>query len=156
AKLSGIVPPEEAFLAGIVHDVGKLMFFDLAAEAYHRAVKEATPRDIVKVENDLFGVNHQELGLRCADEWGLPYEIAEVIGAHHSAFEDNDNPELVNLVGVAESLTRMWGVGASKLSGEELPELIASSPFPLDMELLNKLESVVHDDFVALRSAFIE
>ena len=155
AKLTDIVPPEEAFLSGIVHDVGKLMFFDIAADAYHQATEKVSPRSIVQVENELFGINHQELGLRCADEWGLPYEIAEAIGAHHFAFEENDHPELGNLIGLAESLSRLWGVGVEESSSDELEDLLNECVLSFDVERVKPIEDTIHEEFNSLRSAFV-
>ncbi len=70
---------EEAFLAGIVHDVGKLMFLDLASEAYCEATAHVLAHNVISTEQELFGADHQELGMRCADDWGLPFEISDAI-----------------------------------------------------------------------------
>lgn len=147
------IKSEEAFLAGIVHDVGKLMFLDLGAEAYCEATANSSAHDVIATEQSLFGTDHQELGMRCADDWGLPFEIADAIGAHHSVYEENSNPDLVNLVGFADSLAWSWGIG-SKATDVDIERVLRHANLSFDEEALKPLADEAHEHYEALQSAF--
>ncbi len=114
---------DEAFLAGILHDVGKLIFFDMAPEDYVRETCCLNPQQAVAAELDYFGVTHPEVGLRCGEEWGLPMDLNDVIGFHH----DYDNPEiesdLLDVVRHANHLAKVWGLGS-----ELMPDEAAGAP----------------------------
>ena len=107
------VPAEEAFLAGVFHDVGKLVIFDLASAAYVEGINprwQASER--VSWELEQFGVNHATLGMECADDWGLPADIADAIGHHHELEEINS--PLCVCTAAANLLAPQW-----QLQGEE-------------------------------------
>ena len=105
------ISAEEAFLSGVVHDAGKLVLLDVAPEQYVAATESVTFRSIVDTERTHFGTDHQELGMRCADEWGLPFEISEAMGSHHNIVNDEDNDPLVELVGLSGRAGTTLGVG---------------------------------------------
>ncbi len=148
------VKHDEAFLAGVLHDVGKLMFLDLAADEYLAATQNASVRDIIEIERNIFGMDHQELGLMCADEWGLPFEIAEAIGGHHNAFGDNDNSDLVNLIGAADGLSFHWQVGSPSGGDDEVEDLLAVCPVKLNRDTLDNIEEKAHANYAELTTAF--
>lgn len=106
------LPPDEAFLGGILHDVGKLVLLDMAAEEYAE-VTESFDRingyeRLTDLENATFGHDHQELGLLCADEWGLPFTVSCIIGYHHNPDDSPDDPELSELMRLANQLAECW------------------------------------------------
>ena len=83
--VSAHVDPEEAFLFGLLHDIGKVVLdeylpnecaavADLTQEA-HCSWHEAELRVI--------GVGHGELGARLMEQWKLPDEFAQAIAGHH-------------------------------------------------------------------------
>lgn len=104
------VSPDEAYLAGIFHDAGKLVFLDTIPERYAAATSGRSIKDIISVEEAEFGISHQDLGLECGDNWGLSFEISEAIGFHHRPGEAQDALPLVELTSVANCLSRAWGV----------------------------------------------
>ncbi len=104
------VSPDEAYLAGIFHDAGKLVFLDTIPERYATVTSGRCIGDIIRIEQTEFGISHQELGLECGDNWGLSFEISEAIGFHHRTHEAQEALELVELTNVANCLARAWGV----------------------------------------------
>ena len=102
------VKASEAFLAGVVHDVGKLMLFDVLDGDYFELTAGSCSDTIISIENERFGVNHQELGGRCAEQWGLPLEINSAIENHHEPEAADFSPELAAVVCVANSYSQIW------------------------------------------------
>ncbi|MBN1673300.1 MAG: HDOD domain-containing protein [Kiritimatiellae bacterium] len=81
--------PEDAFLAGVLHDIGKLVLDDHLHEDYAQAarlvgVKHTSMRD---AEQEYFGIPHDAVGHHVALRWRLPEEITEAIAKHHSPAE---------------------------------------------------------------------
>ena len=110
----GTVKPEEVFLAGVVHDLGKLVFLDLVAEDYQRMHSNTDSCDLIQKENEVFGICHQEIGNRCAEEWGLPGEINDAISFHHCPETPNIDEEFVAFVAAANALAKVWNLGSAR------------------------------------------
>jgi len=76
---------EDAFMAAILHDVGKIVLAKELpgkfAEAQSMAQSEIIPMHIA--ERRLFGISHAEIGAYLMGIWGLPYPIVEAIANHH-------------------------------------------------------------------------
>ncbi|RMF88003.1 MAG: HDOD domain-containing protein, partial [Nitrospirae bacterium] len=75
---------EEALLAGLLHDVGKLILQVNLPEAYGEARRRAAAGEgLLEVEGELFGTTHAEVGAYLLGLWGLPDAIVEAVAFHH-------------------------------------------------------------------------
>ena len=76
---------DDAFLAGVVHDIGKLILVTKDAEMYERALKvaHAEQLDPCAVEREAFGASHGEIGSYLLWLWGLPDPVIEAVAFHH-------------------------------------------------------------------------
>lgn len=87
AKLLGevkgmaVMEREELFLAGLLHDLGKVPFGDEYIEVLKIARSEQLP--LHQVELEVMGIDHQEVGLMIAEKWKLNQVITTCIGSHH-------------------------------------------------------------------------
>ena len=85
AELSGKVNPGEAFLAGLVHDVGRLaitLFPAQAIQAYDRLTAKGCEATIAELV--LFGFDHAEAGAEVLRIWKFPEEMVAAIRHHHN------------------------------------------------------------------------
>jgi HD-like signal output (HDOD) protein len=77
---------DEAFMAGILHDIGTLVLAtslpDVVENVIAHATKEGLP--MYEVEREWFGVSHAEIGAYLLGMWGLPYSIVEAVAYHHA------------------------------------------------------------------------
>jgi len=84
AEVSGKVPPEEAFVNALVHDIGKIVLIECSPRAM-----DAATRDIqrgmttLSAERRHFGISHDRAGRRLAERWSLPNDLLSIIGDHH-------------------------------------------------------------------------
>ena len=80
------IPSEQAYLAGLLHDVGRLILY-LEAPEQLREVEEtdwASPEALVEAEKSVCGFTHTELGYLAACKWRLPTSLAALIRTHHA------------------------------------------------------------------------
>lgn len=113
AERRGGPDPEEAFLAGVVHDVGKVALDQFAHAAFAGAIETARAKGlpIRDAERRTIGIDHAEVGGRLAERWGLPPTLAEAIALHHDPAAARLDPPLVSAVHVGDSLARACGIG---------------------------------------------
>jgi putative nucleotidyltransferase with HDIG domain len=100
---------DEAFTAGMLHDVGKLLLAaqrpDELAELTAAARDEAVPLHVV--EQARTGVTHAEIGAYLLSLWGLPYRIVEAVAHHHAPGRLGDPTlDVTAAVHVADALVR--------------------------------------------------
>lgn len=82
-----VIPPkaEVAFLAGLMHDVGKLLLLQRNAESYIAVLKEVESRGepYYAVEQEVFGFDHTQVGQLVGERWHFSDELLEAISNHH-------------------------------------------------------------------------
>lgn len=113
-QLAGIThypDPEEAYLGGLLHDLGKLVIGasqTTAFAAFHQVRRLAhTPAEGLELERRLFGADHCQLGAALVETWKLNSFLADAIRFHHlNAEELRGAHPLPRLLHVANSLAR--------------------------------------------------
>jgi len=75
----------QAFTAGMLHDIGKLLFAANMTEQFKEAIHLARKDNIHlwDAESKVFGATHGELGACLLGIWGLPMPIVEAVALHH-------------------------------------------------------------------------
>jgi putative nucleotidyltransferase with HDIG domain len=77
--------PDEAFAAGLLHDVGRLVLAERFGEAYWEAVGGPDEYGAIeRLERSAFGVDHAEVGGWMLDGWRLPPAVVAAVGEHHA------------------------------------------------------------------------
>ncbi|MBI4324710.1 MAG: HDOD domain-containing protein [Chloroflexi bacterium] len=98
---------DQAFLAGLLHDVGKLVLATGMPVQYQTALALRAERQstLCEAEQTLFGCSHAEVGAYLLGLWGLPVPIVEAVAFHHvPAQSQNQGFDLVIAVHVANGL----------------------------------------------------
>lgn len=115
--------PDDAYLCGLLHDLGRFILFQEAPEAL-RQIEEApwsNPADLVSAEIRICGVDHAALGARAVEHWGLPSVVVQVVRRHHQRQTEND--PLSRLVAVVQAADRLdfFEVSPGHQAGEARP-----------------------------------
>ncbi len=151
AKLLGevkgipVMEREELFIAGLLHDLGKVPFGDDYIEALNIAKFEQVP--LHEVELDVMGIGHQEVGLMIADKWKLNEVISTCIGSHHELAKlQGDIGQKVALVALGNMYTNIFDHG------------YAGNPFPReeDVDKLRQSLNLTPDEFCGIGEKVIE
>lgn len=84
AKAVGYKASDEAFIAGLLHDVGIIFFLHHHASQYAKiADRHVKAGSVTEAERALFGIDHCEVGYHLAVKWRLPNAVCEAIRDHH-------------------------------------------------------------------------
>lgn len=86
AKRWKIVKPEEAFTCGLLHDIGKLVIYELDRERLSFILKKAREgkKGFIEVEREHDLLNHAYIGEMMATRWGLPQVVRQALRYHHT------------------------------------------------------------------------
>lgn len=81
----GALPRERMFIAGLLHDAGRLLLFKDLPYASVQAMIHARSNmlPLLEAEIEIFGFNHAHVGQRLLSEWKFPEAIVAAVGHHH-------------------------------------------------------------------------
>jgi len=86
ALSGGRASADDAWLAGLLHDIGYWILIQECPEELARAIELARAEDLplVECERRITGASHAEIGAYLLGLWGLPYSIIEAVALHHT------------------------------------------------------------------------
>lgn len=111
--------PDDAFISGWLHDLGKIALHAAFPKAYDRVISCAHKghSDIAACEASLFGIDHLMAGRHVAARWHLPRKYVEAVWLHHISVASLptrvEAPRLIALVQLADTLVREQRIGFS-------------------------------------------
>ena len=123
-KVSG----DEAFIAGLLQDIGTLVLVREVGDPYVRLLEKAyvAKKDLAAAETIALGFDHTMLSARLLDQWGLPHTLVEVVGwkipSDVAAEALAGTPAMAQILHLAELVARLLADGRA----EVLPELVAA------------------------------
>lgn len=136
AQTTAYPAPDEAYLCGLLHDLGKLVIGVRHPTALQEVRACARSRDDVPaLERRLFGADHCELGATLVESWRLHSFLADAIRFHHQTVEDLRGAHpLLRLLHVANTLSQSGELDDAAYIG-------ADSLFGLTPALLRQLRA---------------
>ena len=134
---------EQAYLAGLLHDIGKWVLLATLEQL-------ATGEDAIVLADQLVAAVlenlHVEVGLRLIADWHLPNEFARVVGGHHAAGLDGQDL-VVTLIRLANLGCRKVGLGRVSDPGLVLPTTAEAQFLGIDEIALAEYEIMLEDRF---------
>lgn len=128
ADISHSRDQDEAFLAGLIHDMGKVLMFMHDQTAYLQVLQHvlAGTHTSLEAENLIFGFDHGDVGEEAVKQWQLPEHFVDYMGARLNNPPPAKASSLAHLgVAIANSLVNTAGFGASALSHEDRLERLS-------------------------------
>lgn len=104
---------ENYFVAGIFHDIGKLIFMEYAAKDYQRVFDLVKTKRVTisESETEIFGVDHAAAGSLLAEKWKLPPSIQKTVRYHHDFNGSEINNLLLCSIYIADIYANAIGLG---------------------------------------------
>jgi HD-like signal output (HDOD) protein len=141
ARNMGVSLADEAFLAGMIHDLGILVSLQL----YPQKLKEtceltlAGSTNFSDAEIQFMGIDHQQLGQSLCEHWKFPRTLQLVAGYHHRPTTlSNETRLLVTLVSVADTLCCQMKHGFYLTAQDQSLEKLGYASVGLDEACINK------------------
>lgn len=89
AELMSYPYPEEAYISGLLHDIGKMMIEPGMGQEYKSFDHGIYPADkVLKHEKEALGISHPELAAVMLEKWNMPDVICDAVRYHHASTED--------------------------------------------------------------------
>ena len=100
---------DDVFVAGILHDMGKIVFSRAHPELYGKMRSFCTEKEISHVlfEDIAGGMNHAEIGALIAEKWNFPENLVTAIRYHHNPLDTDRHNDLVESVYLANNFTHI-------------------------------------------------
>jgi putative nucleotidyltransferase with HDIG domain len=144
---------EEAFLAGLLHDIGKVILHIKLPDEMSSIVQEVYNNPgttFTEVEQASFGFNHAQVGELVARKWNFAEEIVEVIGNHHHPEKARILPQLSFIVSLANDFCHKLAIGPTRnpeidLAGSASAKFLKLSQDKID-SLLEEISNMLKAD----------
>ena len=145
-----VLPPgqrQTAYLAGLLHDIGKCALDEVMPKSFERMVEEASASQasLLEIEQKHLGLDHTVLGKRLAQKWQLPEAIVSGIWLHHcdglTLSADLPDVQIVRIVALADRIVRRADIGKSGSYDvpEQIDEIAALLPMtPQQLEAVGR------------------
>ncbi|MGY6277437.1 HDOD domain-containing protein [Methylomonas sp. MgM2] len=136
------VPPAQGsdyFVAGLLHDFGKIVFAEFVPDVYKDVLKTASEQSIAlnQVESDILGIDHSQTGKLLAEHWGLADSLIAAIDHHHHEyshtllsdclFAANQISKQLKFGFAGNPVVRPFPPGLKQRFGADLDQLITES-----------------------------
>jgi len=140
AGLKGLKNTEDVSVAGLLHDLGKVILLLQFPQDY-KMVMETTEKKrmlIFDAEKAHFSETHAAVGLWLAEKWQFPKHLSDVIAFHHKPALAKNAPVETGIVHLADILVRAVGFG---YAGDAFVPAVA----PASFEQLNLSEEEIRE-----------
>ena len=132
---------DEAFIAGLMHDMGKVLMFTQHPALYEKVFQHMSELDFSSAQSEqrYFGFDHFQVGGEAVKEWRLPSRFNDYMGSElmHPHPDEEGGAVLLSLV-AANALLKSAGIGSRQVAEPEArKEMLAS--FGLEENLCDEL-----------------
>ncbi len=149
------IDEKEAFVAGLLHDLGKVAFDHVIGDKWLNLVMQAERETIPlnELEKSQLGLDHSDLGAWLGEKWHLPEGIIKAMQFHHRPEDLKHESRLCAAVRLANSIVKGKGIGRSGNPYVEPVEDWLLSRLDLSEEDYEEVENHVTSDLKSIQAA---
>lgn len=153
---------EEAFIIGLLHDIGKLILFQKMDDVYKGIINAARrdKRNFLDIEEEELGFSHCELGSIILTRWNFPEFFVEAVANHHTpdltSPRDADHVGLSHVVHFANEMAKKMGYGFIKDYDVDLVSLRQAEMMGLEAEAIEQIQEELETHYSEEKSLFEE
>lgn len=116
-----ILRKERFFLAGLLHDIGRLALYHTMPDEIEAVLicADNTEESLCVAEKKILGFDHTDIGEALLKQWKLPENVQAVAKNHHHATTSGDYRLEVAVVHIADNIAKTAGVFGDKFSKEQ-------------------------------------
>jgi len=149
--------PEKFFVAGLLHDVGRLVLLSQATEAAQAIFELCRQRRrlLREAEVQVLGYDHQQIAGKLLEYWNYPVFFTQAIAHHHTPSASDSKMEAA-VVHVADHLANAMALGSS---GERfIPPLdeTAWATLGFGPEMLSRVVTAIDEQIEAVEETFLK
>nr|WP_040371198.1 HDOD domain-containing protein [Alkalidesulfovibrio alkalitolerans] len=114
ARKAGFKDPEEYSVAGLLHDLGKVVLSVQLPEMERAVVETVASKDLsyFEAERDVMGFGHDRINAWLSDNWHLPPNLKEGMSYHHKPQLAQLYPDIAAVVHIGDFLVRVFEFGS--------------------------------------------
>ena len=114
--------PEEAYVSGLLHDIGKLLLDQFVLSNYKTIIDfvQHNQLQLWQVEEKLIGIDHARVGGLIAERWNFPIVLVDAIRYHHTPSLASANRQLPAIVNLANAFAEDYSLANSELFSFEI------------------------------------
>ncbi len=147
APKAGLSLPDEAFLAGLIHDIGIMVEIQARRGQFIKVVEKKQQQpdaSLREIESEIIGANHEQFGAELCRLWKFPVNFSNVTGFHHRPLElGPQNRRLTCLVHVADILSAKLELGyAGSVETQEINSEVLSELGLSQQDIDNAIENL--------------
>jgi len=149
--------PEWYYLAGILHDLGKLILLKEIPDEYAKVLAEVRENDNLRlkdVETRILKFNHVQVGSILLKEWKLPPSLVGAINYHHDPLKARDHVTEASVVHVADYLA--YRIGLTDGCESTSPSLVSQTltNLALNLKFMKEAKLTVEEHTEQIVQAF--
>jgi putative nucleotidyltransferase with HDIG domain len=133
---------EELFVAGLLHDIGKIVAMARLPDEFERITVRAREGRMMisEAETEILGCTHAEIGRLLLDRWKLPVKLMNTIAFHHAPLAAGGFALETSIVHLADILARALQLGSG---GDDKVPLLDTSAWELLRLKTSSLEPIM-------------
>ena len=113
ARITQTIPTDIAYTAGLLHDIGKVVLDQHMGRAYPFFYRKTQieNENLFLTEKETFGITHDDVGAKLAEQWSLPDSLIDSIKNHHNPDDAFSDKVLTSIVYLSDLLMSRFLVG---------------------------------------------
>jgi len=149
--------PEKYFVAGLLHDVGRLVIYLQAPERARQvfAARARHPMLLRDAEVEVFGFDHAEVGGALLKAWNYPANLIQTVRHHHQPLHAGSFQLEASLIHVADYVVNAMQLGSSGERQAPPPHAAAWDRLGLPLDALAEVVDTTDQQLAEVEQAFL-